>query len=167
MINTLSKIDHKYLFKTDDLYTIPHFKTFYDLYAEYVNLGNYPYLKDVSHYIIEKLELNLDENQAHNLGSFVYYVSQQRRKEENLRHEKQMLSEGWEHLTVDILSKAMELKKKLRIKHISTNSLGFENQKDETYKPFFNGKQWFLMRPKARTKGLSLVYFDNAFAKLT
>jgi len=149
----------------------------YAKYKEYIKTGQYPYLRAVRDYIIDKLKKidwlpedflkqihNLTEAQIENLGREVYLCSEIYQKEEKNKHTQKMLADGWKILTLENVKKAFEDKRKLRV--VSTNStiLG-DCEIDKIYKPFIDNEgNMYLMKPRATRKGYHIgnfVYHDR------
>ena len=99
--------------------------------------------------------------------SITWYLNNDRtRKAKENTYKDKMLKEGWQELNEVICKKAFTDKKKLQILGITENdwlSLKIE----EVYKPYINDKgDCYLMKPKARIRGMSIHSLKNAFCKV-
>jgi len=85
--------------------------------------------------------------------------------QEQKEYSDKMIAEGWEPLTEEIVKRAFELNKKVKIDATSTSDW-ITVKIEKIYKPFYSGNIIRLMKPKSRTRGYSVNQFDNAFCKL-
>ena len=167
MKKILSEIGHSELFKAADLFAVPHFKTVYDLYQEYVAAGNYPYISAVKDYIVKKLGLELTAEESRNLESFVFYAARQTDEHRKIEYGKKMLADGWQKITSKAIMDAKAAGKKLLVTYQGETILGAVKDVEETLKPYvLPDGHCFLMRPRARNKGFSVELMSNAFYKV-
>ena len=114
--------------------------------------------------LVGDVELSFIEDQA--IGTAWYLNNQRSREVEKETYKQKMLAAGWLELTADIVKKSFGTKKKLLV-NASMSCDWLTSKIDETYKPFISSDgDCFLMRPKARSRGLSINRLRSAFCKI-
>ena len=106
---------------------------------------------------------SLEEN-ALSTAWYLNNEAEQKNKED--KYEAKMLKEGWIKITSEIVKTTFANKQKLKVNAIFQNDW-HNSRVDEIFKPFVaNDGRCFLMKPKARSKGLSLHYLKHAYCKI-
>lgn len=108
----------------------------------------------------------LTELEENVLGTAWYLNNERERKEKQQAYDEKMSKEGYLKLEENIVKKAYQDKKRLEVIGKRTNdwlTIGIK----EIYKPFVNHEgHCYLMRPKARSRGISIYSIENGFCKL-
>lgn len=153
--------------KNKTIENTPYFLQVKKLYVEY---PEYPYLDNVTDWIMKKLGLVLDDEQKRNLKSLCYYAGCAVDKDKEKANKTAMIAAGWLILDKTTIDDALAQGKKLQVSTTSDNDW-MTVKIDKIYKPHIFAKgtekeQYGLMKPKARTHGYALYQFNNAFCKL-
>ena len=117
--------------------------------------------------ILKKLNItDISQDLKRQLGSFVYIYKDMRHDTQREEYEAAMIAQGWIRLTPEIVKQAFDTDKKLQVNASSTHDW-LTIDRSNTYRPIVNSAGvCYLMKPRARTKGLTLSQFENAFCKI-
>ena len=100
------------------------------------------------------------------LATAWYLNNQAEHKNKEDEYKAKMSEDGWLKLTPEALKSTFTNKQKLRVKALLQNDW-LNSGIDKVFKPFVNNEgHCFLMKPKARSKGLNLHYLKHAFYKI-
>jgi hypothetical protein len=142
-----------------------HLKEILDLNRQYrkENPTEYGYNSVITDYIMGKEKLA--EELKDMVETQVYFSQRDLRREEQNKHEQEMIADGWTKLTEDMVKTALENKKKIAISAKHTNDwVTFKVEK--ILKPHYFDGQYGLMELRAKTRGYGLYQFEEAFCKL-
>jgi len=123
----------------------------------------------IADHIIKEYELNLSEDERHNLETYVYVARHLLTSEREQIHANNMIADGWLPLTDEA---ARDVYKRYgregRIQVNADKDCDFLTLKiDNVFKVFVTADdKAYLMKPRASTKGISILYFRNAFYKV-
>lgn len=128
------------------------------------NSGKYAYNDAIKNYILEKEKV--DDNLIDYLKTEVYLSQQDIDREEKQAYKNKMLLAGYLELNEQAVKEALERGKRLAVIAKASNDW-YVVKIDQIYKPHcFNGKDYGLMKPRAKSRGYGLYQFENAFCKL-
>lgn len=139
----------------------------YQDYKEFLETKEYPYLDSVVEYIIKKYGLGLTVEEKDNLHTQIYNCAQWHRKEERLKFEAKMISDGFINpFTLSLEEKENLNGKKIQyVTQITTDWLARKLDKVGKF-VFIKEKGTFGILPKGcRTRGFSQFQFDYLFIK--
>lgn len=108
---------------------------------------------------------DLTDEEINAIGTAWYLNNERETRRKQKEHREKMITEGWEPLTEEIVKKAYENKKKIKL-NASMTSDWITVEIEKIYKPFYSGNFIGLMKPRARNRGYSINQFDNAFCKV-
>ncbi len=133
---------------TDQLKTILEKKEYWDLL----------YNSQKVDFILKELNIKLSEELKKQLGSFVYIYNEKRREEKRLKHEKEILNNGF--IKIHNKQKELDNKKVICIFNV-TNSLGWEHEQRSEGKLVWSDYHnlLFFMPKKHRKTGKIIEQF--------
>lgn len=140
----------------------------YFLNLEYrqANPDQYGYNATIKDYILAKENISAELIDC--LKTEIYLSQQQIQKEKEKKEADAMFADGWIKLTCDIIKQAFRDKKKIELNTIQEAEI-FSHGVKEIFKPFVdNNGGCFLMKPKARSRGIKFFEgrFKSAFCKV-
>ena len=102
-----------------------------------------------------------------NLNTYIYIGRQQARKERQDAYRDKMIADGWMVCNKEAVQKAVDAKKKLEVSATKTTDW-LTQQINQVFKPFIHPESGaiYLMKPRARTRGILLQRLENAFCRL-
>lgn len=127
------------------------------------------YNRAIADHIVKEYELNLSADEQRNLETYVYIARHLLTKEREQIHHDKMIADGWLPLTEDAMKEIYaKYGKENRIQvNADKDSDWLTFKVDKVFKVFItaDGKA-YLMKPRASVKGISILYFQNAFYKV-
>lgn len=128
------------------------------------NPNKYGYNQAIVDYIMELQDVS-ESNRA-KVSHEVYLSQEDLRNEKKTEYKEKMLKDGWTELTEEAIKDAFDKKQKIEV--IATQSTDWLSVKiAETYKPFVDNQgTCYLMKPRARSRGLWVGRLENAFYKI-
>lgn len=105
--------------------------------------------------------------QSDNLATYVYVGRKQCQRERQEAYNAKMLGDGWIVCDKSAVQEAVNTKKRLEVS--ATSTMDWLTQRiNQVFKPFIHPEtgQAYLMKPRARTRGILVQSLDNAFCKL-
>lgn len=124
----------------------------YALYVDFIATGEYPYHTRVQNYVEQKIP-ELNDTQKDNLGIQIYIAAEKYKRTQKEKHKTQMITQGWSIFTSDTVPEAIKKGCKI-VLHCTT----------DTFKPFIDhAGNAYLMRPRARTRGLNANQFCEPY----
>jgi hypothetical protein len=127
------------------------------------------YNRAIADHIVKEYELNLSKDERHNLETYVYIARHLLTKEREQEHHDKMIADGWLPLTDDAIREVYaKYGKDGRIQVNADKDCDWLTLKvDRIFKVFITADdKAYLMKPRATTKGISILYFQNAFYKV-
>ncbi len=114
-------------------------------------------------FLVDSQELS---DQEENAISTAWYLNNERETiKEKEEYKKMMIKKGYLQLDEELVKTAIKQNKRLELK-ASMTSDWFSLNMDNIYKPIEHEGRYYLMKPRARTRGFLLEKFQNAFCKL-
>ena len=128
------------------------------------NPDKYGYNADIEAYILSKE--NISSELRKQLSTEVYLSQQDIREEKEEKDRNEMIAKGYIVLNKEACDQAIKENKKLEvIAEIETDLWAVKM--DNVYRPKIDHKgNYWLMKPRAKTRGYYLSRFENAFCKL-
>jgi hypothetical protein len=131
--------------------------------------AEYPYNSQIAERIIKDFSLTVNETERRNLDTYVYVARDNIRAEKDKAHAEQMLKDGWQYLTAEIIKDTFSKYGKDARLQVSAkmDSDWLTVNIDKVYKPFVSTDgNCYLMKPRASAKGWSYLQFRNSFCKV-
>lgn len=127
--------------------------TVWQLYNEFIATGQYPYLRSVADYIIQKHLLELTEENRNKLETHIYCSSKRLDRERKMKNREEMIAGGWKLFSEEEVRKLRG--RKVQIQYTATLDM-FTTKIDKVYTVLIDGAgKLFLMPPRSRTRGLA------------
>lgn len=158
-LNNLENQDHSALFKTKEPDGF-----IYSEYVAYCESGQFPYIESVAKHIAAKLP-PLTDQQGKNLRTHVYYSSCKLDTVRQAQRRDELLSAGWNDANNNTLTAAFVAGvRRIALLRTKESLLGSTGEVTESFKLVADttGKV-FIMKPKARTRGISVEYLWNGY----
>ena len=114
--------------------------------------------------LLQQEELSQEEKSA--IGTFWYLNNQRVHENRKKEFKNKMLLKGWIELTEDVIKKAFKDKNKVQIT-ASIECDWLTNEIAGIFKPFVDNKGYcYIMKLRARSRGMSITGFKNAYCKI-
>lgn|SRR5574343_33667 len=131
--------------------------------------SEYPYNSQIAERIIKDFNLTITKEERSNLDTYIYVARDNIRAEREKAHAEQMLADGWQYLTAEIIKDTFaKYGKDARLQVSAKMDNDWLTVKiDKVYKPFVSADgNCYLMKPRASTKGWSYLSFRDSFCKV-
>jgi hypothetical protein len=128
-----------------------------------------PYNRAIAEHIIREYSLNITHDEQRNLETYVYIARHLLTAEREQEHHNKMISDGWLPLTDEAIREIYaKYGRDGRIQVNADKDCDWLTLKvDNVFKVFVTADdKAYLMKPRASTKGISVLYFRNAFYKI-
>jgi len=173
--NFIATHEHRYFFdlikdgmaeKIEMLKESPFFYLVYPIYKNFADENKIAYLEGATDQIIKTINIELTNQERANLKSFAFYCGHYYTAEKENIHADKLKADGWKELTKDVIKEAFTRGQKLQI--MATMQIDWYNANlTKIYKPFVDSTgACYLMKPRARRRGILFDNLKNPFYKL-